>query len=41
MTIGVSSIVEVSMNKLLLWIHAHVDYWTAERMIIASNIALT
>ena len=32
-----SSIVEVSMNKIALWIRVNVDDWTAERTIIASN----
>ena len=36
MTIAVSSIVEVSMTKIALWIRVGVDDWTAERAIIAS-----
>ena len=31
------TIVEVSMNKIALGIHADVDDWTAEKAIIASN----
>ena len=37
MNIAVSSIVEVSMNKIALQIRVGVDDWTAERAIIASN----
>ena len=37
MSIVVSSIVEVSMNKIPLWNNFHVGVWTAEREIIASN----
>ena len=32
-----SSFVQVSMNKIALWISIRVDDWTAERAIIASN----
>ena len=38
MSIVVSSIVNVSMNKLALWISVHVDDWTDKRVIIASNV---
>ena len=34
----VSSIVEVSMDKIALWIRVDVDDWTAKRAIIASNV---
>ena len=37
MNIIVPSIVEVSMNKIVLWICVDVDDWTAERAIIVSN----
>ena len=37
MSIVLSSIVEVSMNKMALWIHVVVDDWTAAKAIIASN----
>ena len=37
MSIIVSIIVEVSMNKIALWIHMGVDDWTAERAIIANS----
>ena len=37
MNVAVSSIVEVSMNKIALQIRVGVDDWTAERAIIASN----
>ena len=33
----VSSIFEVSMKKIALWIGVRVDNWTAELVIIASN----
>ena len=38
MSIVVSSIVGVSMNKIVLRIRVRVDDWTAERAIIASNV---
>ena len=38
MSIVVSSIVEVSMNKIALWIRVDVDDWTAERSITVSNV---
>ena len=37
MSIVVSNIAEVSLNKIALWIHVGVDDWTAERANIASN----
>ena len=33
----VSNIVDVSMNKMALWISVGVDDWTAKLAIIASN----
>ena len=39
MTFVVPSIVEVSMNKLPLWINIRANDWTAERAIIANNAA--
>ena len=36
----VSSIIEVSVNKIALWISVGVDDWTAERVLIASNGSL-
>ena len=41
MSLIVSNIVEVSMNKITLQISVHVDDLTAERAIIASNVAKT
>ena len=38
MSLTVSSIVEVSINKIILWISMDADDWTAEGMIIASNV---
>ena len=40
MSIVLSSIVGVSMNKIVLWIRVGVDDWTEKMAIIASN-ALT
>ena len=37
----VSRIVEVSMNKIALWIDVRVDDWTAKRAIIARNDILS
>ena len=37
MSIVVSNIAEVSLNKIALWIHVGVDDWTAERANTASN----
>ena len=37
MSIVVSSIVEVSMNKIPLWNNFRAGVWTVEREIIASN----
>ena len=37
MSLVISDIVEVSMDKLALWINVCVDGWTAELAIIASN----
>ena len=34
----VSSIVELSMNKIALWISVPVDDWTAELAIFVSNV---
>ena len=39
-SIVVSSIVEESMNKIVLRIRVDVDDWTAERAIIAINVFL-
>ena len=36
----VSGIVEVSMNKIALWISVDADDWAAESMIIASNVVI-
>ena len=36
----VSGIVEVSMNKIALWISVDADDWTAESVIIASNVVI-
>ena len=36
----VSSIVEVSVSKIALWIYVHVGKWTVERAIIADNVKL-
>ena len=38
MKIMVSGIVEVSMNKIALWISVRVDDWSAEISIIAMNV---
>ena len=37
MSIVMSSIVELSIIKIALWIHVDVDDWADERAIIASN----
>ena len=37
MILFVSSIVEVAMSKIVLWISVGVDDWTTELGIIASN----
>ena len=39
MSIVVSTIAEVCMNKIALWIRVGVDDWRDERAIIASNVA--
>ena len=39
MSIVVSTIAEVCMNKIALWIHVGVDDWRDERATIASNVA--
>ena len=36
----VSSIVEVSMDKIILWISVDADDWTAESVIICSNVVI-
>ena len=41
MSIVVSSIVEMSLNKIALQIHVSADDWTAERAIIASKGLIT
>ena len=38
MSIVLSNMFEMSMNKIALWICARVDDWTAKRVIIASNV---
>ena len=37
MSLLVPSIVEVSMNKIAMWINVCVDDWIAELVIIANN----
>ena len=37
MILAISTVVEVSMNKIELWISVHVEEWTAEWVIIANN----
>ena len=37
MSFVVSSVVEMSVNKIALWISVHVDDWTAELAITAIN----
>ena len=39
MSFVVSSIVEVSVNKIALCINVHSDEWAAEWTIIASNVS--
>ena len=39
MSIVVSSIATMSMNKIALWTNICVDDWTVERVIIASNVS--
>ena len=38
MSLVVLGIVEVSINKIILWISMDADDWTAEGMIIARNV---
>ena len=38
MSLAVSSIVEVSMNRITLIIHVDEDEWAAERVIIDHNV---
>ena len=40
MTIAVLSIVEVSMNKIALWIRVPVNDWKTERVIIANSVSV-
>ena len=40
MNLFMSSIVQVSMNKMALWISACVNDWEADRAVIASNVLI-